>query len=257
MLNHLSITSINMFLRCGHQGYLRYVRGIKKSPGIAALVGRSVDKSVEINLQSKIDNGILLASDQVQDIARDTMNQEWEEGVLLSEEEKAEGDKKVKGKCIDKSVRLASLHHDKLAPIIKPVRVARKWELEIQGFPYNITGIMDIQEETAIRDTKTSKVKKTGAAHKSEQLTIYALAGKFLDKKDYKLFLDYLVDNKTPITDVQETIREQKDFERLFRKLEVVAEMLQKEVFPPCNSEINYLCCPEYCGYYGQECKYT
>lgn len=246
-----------MFLRCPHQGYLRYIKEIKKAPGVAALVGRSVDKSVEHNLQNKIDNGILLAPDQIQDIARDTLNQEWIEGVLLSEEEKMEGDKKVKGQCIDKSVRLASLHYNKVAPIITPVKVARKWEIEVIGFPYSIIGIMDIQEENSIRDTKTSKVKKTGAANKSEQLTIYALAGKILDKKEYKLFLDYLVDNKDPKTDIQETMRNQKDFERLFRKLEAVAEMLEKEVFPPCNSEINYLCCPEYCGYYGQECKYT
>lgn len=257
MKPHLSVTSINMYFRCLHQGYLRYIKGIKKPPGIAALVGRSVDKTVEQNLQNKINKKNLLEPSNIQAIARDTLNQEWQEGVLLTKKEKEEGEKKIKGQCVDKSVRLACLHYNKVAPFIKPIKVPRKWEIEISGFPYNITGIMDIQEKSSIRDTKTSAVKKTGAAEKSFQLTMYALAGKILDKKNYKLYLDYLIDNKIPKEDIQETLRTQKDFDVLFRKLEIIAEVLEKGIFPPCNQELSWWCSPQYCGYFGNECKYT
>lgn len=258
-MKHLSPTSLGMLFRCPYQFYLRYIHDppIRKPPGIAAYVGRSVDQSVNNNLQNVIDNGNFIEREQAQVIARDTLNNEWAtEEPLLNEEEKKEGVKKIRGQCVDKSVRLADLHYVKVAPIIKPKQIQRKWEIEISGFPYSLMGYIDILEDDSIRDTKTTKTKKTGAADISTQLTIYALAGKVLDKKDYKLFLDFLIDNKTPKEDIQLTTRTQKDFEALFRRLEIAAKFIEKGVFPPANLETSYTCSPMYCGYWG-ECPYV
>jgi hypothetical protein len=258
MSNYLSATKLNMLFKCAYQFYLRYVKEIKKAPGISLLVGRSVDKSSEDDLQNVIDNGSLLETEQVQDIARDVLNQECDkEGARLTKEELQEGEKKIRGQCVDKSVRLAKLHHNKVAPIIKPKQLQRKWEIDIDGFPYGLMGYIDIMEENNIRDTKTTGSKKTGAADKSLQLTIYALAGKILDKKDYKLFLDFLVDNKTPKEDIQETFRTQRDFEVLFKKLEIAAKILESGIFPPTNPETSYVCSPAYCGFWARDCPYV
>lgn len=250
-MKYLSSTRLGMLFRCAHQYKLRYVDGIKKAPGIAAYVGRSVDESVNQDLQNVIDNGSLLPEEQIKDIARDSLNQEWEkEEPLLSKEEKEKGKKKVKGECTDKSVRLASLHLNKVAPIIKPKKIQKKWELEVAGFPYDLMGYIDIMEEDSIRDTKTTAAKKTGAADKSMQMTLYALAGKKIYGKDYKLFLDFLVDNKIPKEDIQPTTRSQKDFEAFFRKLEIVAKFLEKGIFLPASREYSWFCCEKYCGFW-------
>ena len=253
---NLSDTRLQMLFRCAYQYYRRYVMGDKIPPGIAAKVGISVDKTVSTDLTSKKDYGILLPDEQIQDIARDTLNEEWANGVRLTKEEQQEGEKKIKGECVDRSIRLAKLHHNKLAPSIEPVAIQDRWELNIEGYPIGLTGVIDIREPHAIRDTKTGAKKKTGAADKSMQLTIYALAAKKLYGKDHKLFLDFLVDTKTPYTDVQESTRTQRDFEVLFRRIEAAINFLEKGIFPPCNPETNYLCSPKYCGFYSS-CPYV
>lgn len=253
MIEHFSATSLGTLFTCAYRFYLRYIHEppIKKPPGISAYVGRSVDESVNQNMISKKDSNVLLPQEQIIDIVRDALNHEWEtEKPFLNNEEKKEGEKKVKGQCVDTSIGLAKLHYNKLAPVIKPKQIQRKWEIEISGFSYGLMGYIDVMEENSIRDTKTTKIKKTGAANKSLQLTIYALAGKILDKKDYDLFFDYLVANKTPITDVQPTKRTQKDFEVFFRRLEIAAKFIETGIFPPASQENNWFCSPAYCGYH-------
>lgn len=257
MIDHFSPTSLDTLFKCAHRFELRYNFRKKRPPGIAAYIGRSVDESVNQDLQNVIDNGSLLSKEQIEDIARDTMNQEWEkEEPLLSEEEKINKNK-TKGECVDRSVSLASLHLKKVAPIIKPKEIQKEWILDLKGYPYTIRGFIDIMEEDSIRDTKTSKVKKTGAANKSLQLTIYALAGLKIYGKNYKLYLDYLIANKIPVTDIQLTTRKLEDFEKFFRRLEIAIKFIEAGVFPPCNSELSWWCSPLYCGYYGTDCKYT
>lgn len=258
-MKHLSATSLGMLFRCPYQFYLRYVHvpPIKKPPGISAYIGRSVDESVNQNMINKKDNNILLPQEQIIDIARDALNKEWEtEKPFLNDKEKKEGEKKLRGQSVDTSIGLAKLHYNKLAPIIKPKLIQREWRIEISGFPYDLMGYIDVMEEESIRDTKTTKIKKTGAADKSLQLTMYALAGKILDKKDYNLFYDFLIANKTPITDVQPTKRTQKDFEVLFKRLEIAAKFIEKGVFPPANRDVSWWCDERYCGYY-KECPYV
>ncbi len=258
-MRHLSHTQLNMLFRCAYQYYLRYIHDppIKKPPGITAYIGRSVDMSVNKNLINKKDNNVLLPQEQIMDIARDSLNSEWEmEEPFLNEKEIKEGREKIRGQCVDTSIALARLHHNKLAPMIQPKQIQREWRIEITGFPYELKGYIDIMEENSIRDTKTAKIRKTGAADKSLQLTMYALAGKILDKKDYDLYFDYLVANKTPVTDIQPTKRTQKDFETFFRRLEIAAKFLEKGVFPPANRDEAWWCDERYCGYY-QECPYV
>ncbi|MFX0022148.1 MAG: PD-(D/E)XK nuclease family protein [Candidatus Hermodarchaeota archaeon] len=257
MIDHFSPTSLDTLFKCPHRFELRYNYHKKKPPGIAAYIGRSVDASVNQDLQNVIDNGILLSQEQIEDIARDTMNQEWEkEEPLLTKEEKSNKNK-VKGECVDASIKLASLHLQKVAPIIKPKAIQKDWILDLKGYPYTIKGLIDIIEEDSIRDTKTSKIKKTGAADKSLQLTIYALAGFKIYGKNYKLYLDYLIANKVPVTDIQPTSRGPKDFEKFFKRLEIAIKFMEAGVFPPCNSELSWWCDPRYCGFFGTDCEYT
>lgn len=257
-IKYLSSTQINMYFKCQFAYFLRYIHNppIKKPPGIAAIVGRSVDKPVTADLQSKMDKGVLLSQEEIEDTARDIFNQEWDKGVLLTKEELESND--TKGKNLDKSVKLAGLHHEIVAPKIKPIRLQKRWELEISGFPFALVGIPDIEEKNSIRDTKTSsKTITQNIADLSLQLTIYSLGRKTIYKDNPELYLDCLIALKTPKTFPLKTIRSQKDYEKLFRRMEIMAEGLEKEIFMPCNQELNYYCDPRYCGYYGIECKYT
>ncbi len=255
---HLSISQLNMLSFCGEQYRRRYILGEKRPPGVSLLVGRSVDDSVNANLGNKIITKELLSVEQVLDIARDTLNHEWErEEIFLDEKEKILGEKQARGNAVDKAVRLAELHATKLSPLINPTHVQRKWEIELDGYPVDLIGFIDVQEGSkAIRDTKTSgKSPAKNAADTSDQLTIYAMAAYVLDGQiPEKLTLDYLVDLKTPKESVIETTRTVDDFKPLLARIENACIVLEKGAFVPARQD-NPLCSPKWCGY-ALTCKY-
>lgn len=252
----LSDSALNMLYRCGMQFYYRYREGRKIPPGIAQVVGRATDGSVSMDLQNKIDKGRLRRTDEVMDTARDGVNGAWQEGVRLVEDELKESAKKLKGEAVDQAVILSILHHDEIAPVIEPVQVQRFFRLELQGYPMDLTGRIDIEEAETIRDTKTSaKSPQEDEAHTSDQLTIYALGKKVttgvLPKR---LYLDYLIKTKTAKTLTLETERTEADFKRIFRLIERGIEVIDKGVFMPNPS--GWWCSNRWCGYWADTCPF-
>src|SRR6185436_4945942 len=96
-----------------------------------------------------------------------------------------EGLPKAKGAGIDKTVRLAELHATDVAPRLNPTVIQRKWTIELPNYPMDLTGWTDIEEGNVVRDTKTTgKTPRVDEAHFSDQLTLYALAKRVLDKTE-------------------------------------------------------------------------
>ena len=85
----LSPSSINMFLRCQYQWYLRYVEGLKVPPKSALVVGLAFHKGEEINFSQKVETGEDLPLDDVLD-AYDTS--------LSRERRKLRSGKRIKGR---------------------------------------------------------------------------------------------------------------------------------------------------------------
>lgn len=254
----LSISQLNMLSRCGEQYYQRYVKGRKVPPGISMIVGRSVDESVTENLGHKLKGEDLLPVEAVADFTAERFNQEWDKSeVSLTKEEMEKGIKIVKGESLDKSVRLASLHASDMAPAINPTHLQRKMEVELTGYPYDLIGYIDIQEgDKYIRDTKTSgKTPAANIADKDDQLTIYAMMAKAIDKAiPEQLCLDYLVDLKTPKATTFYTSRDESDFNPMLRRIEVASIALEKGVFVPAR-ETDWWCDQRWCGYWNT-CPY-
>src|SRR5678809_1397706 len=123
-------SSLDMLSRCGEQFRRRYIEGEKLAPAIALAVGT------------------LMEPQEVWDIARDELVREWDrDGVLDTDEEIVlYGPAKAKAMAIDKSVRLAGLHRRIFAPTYNPTHLERKWVLDIEGFPFELAGAIDIQE---------------------------------------------------------------------------------------------------------------
>src|SRR5678815_3541678 len=184
-------SSLDTLSRCGEQFRRRYIEGEKLAPAIAPMVGTAVHSSVNKNLAKKMLTGTLMEPQEVWDIARDELVREWDkDGVLDTDEEIVlYGPAKAKAMAIDKSVRLAGLHRRVFAPTYNPTHLERKWVLDIEGFPFELAGAIDIQEgvisdrltgtaddgivETRVRDVKTSgKTPNQSIADESTQLTM-------------------------------------------------------------------------------------
>jgi RecB family exonuclease len=245
---------MNTLSRCEMQYFFRRVELRILPPAVAMVVGTATHKSVEANMQSKLKDGKLLEVAAIKEIAAVTLNQRWEaEGILLTDEEWAAGEKMVRGEAVDKAVNLSVCHHKVLAPTIRPTAVERKWVIELEGYPMDLGGQIDLQEKDCIRDTKTSAKSITqDVADKSDQLTMYALAGKVNDGAiPGSLALDNLVALKRGAkANTLWTKRDEQDVQIFLRRIERAIEVIQTGKFMPCSSD-SWCCNPKWCGYFS------
>ena len=255
----LHYSALNMLFRCGEQFRRRYIENQIIPPGVALIIGQATDHTVNKNLQHKIDTkGELLTIEEIEDIARDQVNNMFQSEVHLDDDEIESGISAIKGKTIDMAVALSGLHARELAPVIQPTHIQRQWVIELDGYPVDLAGTIDIQEgEQSIRDTKTKgKSPVADEAEKSDQLTMYAMAINVLDGKipDH-VYLDFLIKNKTPIVKTLSSIRTEKDFKPLLARIENAIQAIDKGIFVPINSD-NWLCSQKFCGYF-RTCSYS
>ena len=246
------VSALNMISKCGVQFERRYILGHKIPPGMGAITGTAVDKSVTANLISKKDTGKLLHLDEVQDIARETISSEWEKGVNEDKDLLTLGSTAAKAKAIDDAVTLSALHAQKHAPKLNPTHVQRPWVLDVKAMDVQIAGTIDIQEPGIVRDTKTSKRAPSGnEADLSLQLTTYALAVQVHDgAAPDKVILDYLVKTKTPQLVVVESTRSQADYSHLVRRFERAEAIRQSGDFTPAPVDA-WWCTKDWCGYHA------
>jgi hypothetical protein len=252
----LSDTAFRMLMRCGMQYFWRYIEGIRIPPGISMAIGTATDVSVTTDLTFKKNTGKLRIEDELKDIARDALNGTWTKGVRLVGDELKESQKKLKGEAVDDAVALSVLHHKEIAPTIEPVDLQRFWRLELENYPYDLAGRFDIEERDRLRDTKTTAKSPTwDEAHKSDQLTIYALAHKVTKGTvPTKLSLDYLIRTKVPKQVVLETQRTEEDFQAIFRLYEKSLKIIEAGAFMP--SRDGWWCSDKWCGYWADKCQF-
>lgn len=253
----LHVSGLNMLAKCAAQFERRYINGEKLPPSCSIVIGSATDRAVTADLGHKIKAGELLPDEQIKDIARDALVAEWDNGVEVSEDDRADGIGSKEG-AIDVSVTLASLHHTKAAPAMRPTHVQRPWTLDVQGLDIQLAGTIDIQEGgAAIRDTKTSgKSPSKDVADTSLQLTTYALAVRQHDGAiPEKVALDYLVRTKTPKLVQIESTRTEADFRHLMERIVQASRMIKAGLFMPAPIDA-WWCSAKWCGYHAT-CKYA
>ena len=247
-------SQIGMFDRCPKQYEFRYVDGIRIPPASAMIAGTGVHKAAAKDLTSKRDTGKLLPELAVLEAARDAVNMEWESGVLLDDSERLIGERQARGETVDMAVSLAGLHHGKLAPGLKPKHIERPFTVELTGFPVDLGGTIDLQEEGGcLRDLKTRKASPPeGFADSCLDLSCYGLAAKALDgAAPTSLAMDFLVKTKTPKLVTQMTTRSEAAYRAFLLRIEAVSHAIESGSFPPCSPD-NWCCSARWCGYYDR-----
>ena len=265
----LHVSDLNQMAVCGIQFQRRkgYRFGVWHEeevipPGMALLTGISVHKSVERNLQNKIDTGELLPLEQVKDITRDQLLLVANGGISLRPEESLDPNKAI-GSAIDQAVDLATLHHDELAPIIQPVDLEKKFVIELKGYPYDLAGQIDlVAVKNEIIDLKTAAPARVTKTALTIQTDMYCLSEKVADKKANggdgkmpdKVSLHYLVKNKTPKVVVRESVPDETRLPALFRRIEQAIKLIEsvksgKGYFMPAQPD-TWQCSRDWCGYY-------
>lgn len=250
----LSPSRINTFERCQLQYMYRYLEDRIKPPGVAAAIGTSTHKAIELDMRAKLEEGELLPDDVIKDAARDALENQWSAGVQQDK------DKKIKkGEAIDTVVGLASLHHGDVAPDIEPTYVERAFGVNISD-EIVLTGHIDVQIANGIIDTKT--IKSTPSSMNGGHFTqaqLYAVGAMVNDGKlPENIRIDYLVKNKKPkyVSHEAKVTEEtaQVALDRVTLTSRVIAKAIESGDFLPAPSD-SWVCTEKWCGYWN-ECPF-
>ena len=270
----LSITQVNRLLSCGIAYEKQYLLHLPQPIGLSLLVGSSVDVSVTRNLEAKMKRGALLSLEEVEQLANDEfsrrLNETGSDNILLKKDEREIGLRESINEARAKSRRLARIHAIQLAPTIEPIYLQRHLGAVLDGYPFDVSGVIDIQELTRIIDTKVKGTTPPKAvADDDDQLTQYALLALHNDGCiPEELCLDCCVDLKTPYARRWTTTREESDLVVMMRRLEaaaIVIEMgdyyrtanprLEVGLFLPAKQS-DFWCGEYQCGYW-RNCKFV
>jgi hypothetical protein len=259
----LSISQMNLLSQCGEAYRRRYVNHERTPFGISLIVGSVVDRSVTANLDSKIMTGKLLDLKDIResvyrDYVKSIIEAKEKDELTFTKKELQEGSKEdliQQGK--EKAARLALLHAEVVAPKLSPIHLQRHLYVELPNYPFDIGGVIDIQELDAVRDTKTkAKSPSAGAADDDDQLTLYAFLVYMNDGMiPRKVVLDCLIDTKIPKYVPAESNRTEEDFDVLLRRINVSCDAIDAGVFVPTR-ELDWWCSESYCGFHGS-CRYV
>jgi len=259
---------LNMACDCLAQYELVHILHKRAKPGFALFCGDGAHGSSAKDLTNKRDAGELLALEEIQDTARDTIMASYERSVdevggprLINDEQDAKGEKVVLAETIDMGVALATLHHEKLAPTLVPDRIEHEWTLEVNNYPVSFAGKLDLQEKATempgiLHDLKTVGATPSGdPIDKSIQMTLYSLWSRQYDGYSPPLALDYLVKLKTPKIKTFVGSKTAQDYEAFFNRVAAIYETISAGNFPPTNPN-NYKCSRAYCGFFKNGCKH-
>lgn len=242
---YLSVSQINMLAKCGEQYRRRYVLGQKRPPAVAQVIGKGVHASVEKDLTSKLEWGELIDDEEIPDLAADATRRMWQ----ADEPQREEGDPD-QGGAVDEAVSLARLHHGKVAPAITPVALERAFLLEIPEFPFDLMGVVDVEEPTRIRDTKTSgKAPSGNPAERDLQGELYTLEAR-LRGHDKVFQMDHLVRGRSPRYIPSEARYTEADHLSFLRRVEAAAAAVKAGTFLPA-APGSWACSPKWCGYWN------
>jgi hypothetical protein len=245
-----------MLAKCPVQFEYVYMKGMRRPPGSALVTGRGVDSAANQNLGSKMLTGELLELDVVSDIARDTVAAEIEkDGMVLEPDEADIGLKAAIGVAKDRAVRMARQHAIELAPVLDPLTIQRKYEVEIdcETGPIDFSGYSDVETKANVqRDLKSSrKSPPADAAENSMQLTAYATMKTITDGvPPASLSLDTIVTLKKETKIIQQpTTRSRDQMAQYLDRTRRAAGLIRSGNFNPTDPS-NWWCSQHWCGFW-------
>lgn len=244
MVEHFSVSQLNMYLRCPAQYAFRYLDGIVLPPTGSLTKGRAVHKGAEYNYRQKVKTARDAALEEIQDIVAAAFDREAEKTSWEKEEDK--------GRIKDETLLLTALYHQKIAPQVQPLFIEHEFKIPLaEGMP--LLGYIDVIDENfIIRDLKTaSKTPGENEAAKNLQLTAYAYAFRELvGREESAVALDYLVQTKQPKAVVLMAQRTKADIDRLWAIMFEVLKAIKGGNFYP--NPQNIMCSVKACGYWDQ-----
>ena len=189
LIDVLSGSSLNTFLRCARQWEYAYVYRYKRPPALRMVVGTAGHKAAEVHMLGKVESMI----DGPLDVALDAYSDSYNEEVKEADDPDTD-----KSDAKDKGVASVKLWHRKVAPTIQPAMVEQPISFLINGMPY--TGTLDLaDDEGAIHDWKFTGRTPNSADSYILNMVGYAIGYRALTGElESRVVLDHIVGLKEP-----------------------------------------------------------
>jgi len=249
MLNKLSL--------CGEDFYRSYVLGIRAGVGVQAVTGTAVHTSMRYDLGRKLESGQAADIKDVRECAAEALDATWlGEEPLLDADERSRGAKIVRAEAKDNAVMLATVGHYSMVPFIQPTGLEVKRRIELDGFPFDLEGTSDIEEEgkLALWDIKTSARKYAAdAAFGAPQLDMYAFMRAAEGKTPLKTVgFQVLVKTKLPKHQVV-VAPAPTNFPAIRLRIERATAVVQAGAFMPVDPSgpSGWKCSEAFCGHFN------
>lgn len=252
---------------CGHRYHLRYEQGRSAPAGTAAIVGTAVHDVAAQALRHRAETGDTLDALDVGERARDAVSVAWGGGVQLVGDEVDAGIDATRDRCRDQASAMAAEYQRRIEPTIRPKAdgIERQWVIEVDGFPFNLAGTWDVDEDALVRDgvmvapssvrdlkTKQNRRPSSDFVATSGQLTMYAIAreavtGEYPDR----VFLDYVTRTRAGAVDAGSfgSVRAEVHAIAFWNRLEQHARILEAGVFTPARPYEDWYCSEKWCPF--------
>lgn len=252
---NLSVSQMQMYQRCPKQYEYRYIKGLKRAPGISMVTGISVHASAEINYAHKLKTKKPVKLSVAMDAFDTSFNKE---------KQGADVDEPI-GQAKDRGYAMAKAHYEDIAPQFQPLANPElEFKIPMPGMKRKLYGFIDlvaapvvrtrlglvISKKRLVRDNKTSgKKKQKLEAELSTQLSGYAYVHKVLfGKLPDGVGLDVMIARKgSEDVEVQrvDSVRTEPELAQFVTTAQQIEKGIQSGIFPPVN---NHFTC-NWCGY--------
>ena len=241
---HISVSHLNMYLRCPAQYMFRYIYRIKVPARSYLAKGKAIHKGIEHNFRQKKETHQDVKLAEVLEVT----TEEFDHLKVDTQWASDENPDQIRAETIS----LATMYHTEIAPYIQPDLIEQRITIPLDDdLGWDLLGIIDLgDQEGFIHDTKTAKKSPTaGEADKSLQLTAYYLLYRaFTGNEPAGCKLDYLVQTKNPKVVSLESKRTERELARFQNIARTVIKAIESgNYYPNPNS---MMCSEDNCDYW-------
>jgi len=240
ILDHVSHSQIEMYLRCPKQWEYRYVEGLKVPPSGALIEGRCYHEALERNFKQKI----VTQADMSLDDCLDAFSLAWDSTLI--EEEFINWGEKSPGLIKDEGVRLVREYRLAISPSVLPLKVEELYVSEVAGVKF--VCIVDLEDMSlAVIDHKTSARKYI---QDDVDKSLQASAAAFVLNRGIVFYNHVAVKTKAPQIQIIKTYRTRSDIDWWAAMAAMVVAQMRTGISPP--RPTGWWCSERFCGFYDR-----
>lgn len=248
VIENLSVSSINTFLRCPERWRRRYVEREYELPSGQMILGSSAGAAIGRHYQEVVDTGEGLSTPDVLDCFSD----EWNDRTTREEIDWGRSQPET---LRDSGGAAVTTYHRTVAPTVVPTTVERQFSLSFDGVDWGLTGFLDFEEaDGSVADLKMKGRKFSDAEAKVDlQPTAYLLARRAEGNPAPAFHYHTMVRTKVPQAIVVPTIRTDSQLDhfvgRIFTVAREIAWRLEHDVWQGAVPG-SWYCSERFCGHW-------